>query len=163
MESINIVELIENNPITKLSNDYNVKLLTKIKENFTNFEQQIFLSSFYCYLNCDPIKDFVIDLDDVWKWLDFCQKQRAKELLEKYFVVDKDYICLLTVESEQKKEGRCGHNIKKILLNVKTFKKFCLKDDEIHDYYPALRNRVLTDVHTNNYHWVFNKEVCHYK
>ena len=31
MEELNIVELIENNPITKLSKDYNVKLLTKIK------------------------------------------------------------------------------------------------------------------------------------
>ena len=56
-----------------------------------------------------------------------------------------------------------GQNKEIFMLNVKTFKSFCLKDDEIHDYYPALRNRVLTDVHTNNYHWVFNKEVCHYK
>ena len=31
---LNIVELIENNPITKLSSDYNVKILTKIKEQF---------------------------------------------------------------------------------------------------------------------------------
>ena len=32
MEPINIIDLIENNPITKLSKDYNLKLLTKIKE-----------------------------------------------------------------------------------------------------------------------------------
>lgn len=31
MEPINIVDLIENNPITKLSKDYNLKLLTKLK------------------------------------------------------------------------------------------------------------------------------------
>jgi hypothetical protein len=46
---------------------------------------------------------------------------------------------LLTLESEQKK-GRGGHNIKKIMLNIKTFKSLCLKAgtkkaDEIHDYY----------------------------
>ena len=117
MEQLDIVKLIENNPITKLSNDYNVKLLTKIKSNFTDFEQQLFLSSFYCYLNHHPMNDFVIDLDNVWKWLDFCQKQRAKELLEKYFVIDKDYICLLTAESDQKK-GRGGHNVKKIFLKI---------------------------------------------
>ena len=46
MEQIDIVSLIENNPITKLSKDYNVKLLAKIKNNFTNFEQHLFLSSF---------------------------------------------------------------------------------------------------------------------
>lgn len=45
--------LIENNLVTKLSKDYNVKLLVKIKEQFTNYEQQLFLSSFYCYLNCE--------------------------------------------------------------------------------------------------------------
>lgn len=39
MKELNIVDLIENNPITKLSNDYNIKLLTKIKEQFTEFEQ----------------------------------------------------------------------------------------------------------------------------
>ena len=100
------------------------------------------MSSFYCYLKYDNKNDYVIDLDNVWKWLDFCQKQRAKELLEKNFIIDKDYICLLTVESEQKK-GRGGHNIKKILLNINTFKKMCLKAgtkkaDEIHDYYIKL-------------------------
>ena len=121
MEQLNIVELIENNPLTKLSKDYNVKFLIKIKEQFTEFEQQLFLSSFYCYLNYDCKNDFVIDLDNVWKWLDFCQKQRAKELLEKNFIEGKDYKCLVTLESEQKK-GRGGHNIKKYLLNVKTFK-----------------------------------------
>ena len=82
MEQLDIVKLIEETPITKLSKDYNVKLLTKIKENFTNFEQQLFLSSFYCYLNCEPIKEFVIDLDDVWKWLEFSSKQKALRIVE---------------------------------------------------------------------------------
>ena len=146
MENINIVDLIENNPITKLSKDYNVKLLTKIKEQFTDFEQQLFLSSFYCYINCDPKNDFIIDLDNVWKWLNFCQKQRAKELLEKNFIEEKDYKCLLTFESEQKK-GRGGHNIKKYFLNIKTFKSLCLKAgtkkaDEIHEYYLKLEDLI---------------------
>ena len=81
--SLNIVELIENNPITKLSSSYNGKLLTKIQEGFTDFEQQLFVSSFYCYLNCDQKNDFVIDLDNVWKWLGFNQKEGAKRVLDK--------------------------------------------------------------------------------
>jgi len=146
MQQVNIVELIENNPITTLSSDYNNKLLVKIKERFNDFEQHLFLSSFYCYINCDQINDFVIDLDNVWKWLDFSQKQRAKEILEKNFIIDKDYKCLLTDESEQKK-GRGGHNIKKYLLNVNTFKKICLKAgtkkaDEIHDYYIKMEETI---------------------
>jgi hypothetical protein len=154
MEQLNIVELIENNPLTKLSKDYNVKLLIKIKEQFTDFEQQLFLSSFYCYLNYDCKNDFVIDLDNVWKWLDFCQKQRAKELLEKNFIEGKDYKCLLTLESEQKK-GRGGHNIKKYLLNVKTFKSLCLKAgtkkaDEIHEYYMKMEELIQETISEEN-------------
>ena len=65
MQELNIVELIEKNPITKLSCTYNSKLLNKIKGNFTGFEQQLFISSFYCYLNYDKNIDFVVDLDHV--------------------------------------------------------------------------------------------------
>jgi hypothetical protein len=28
---------------------------------------------------------------------------------------------------------------------------------------PGLRNRILTDVHVNNFHWVFDKNATHYK
>ena len=143
MEQLDIVELIENNPITRLSKDYNIKLLTKIKEKFTDFEQQLFLSSFYCYLNCDPINDFVIDLDNVWKWLDFGQKVNAKRVLEKNFQIDKDYKNLLCQSAKQNDKTHGGHNKETIMLNVNTFKKFCLKAgtkkaDEIHEYYMKL-------------------------
>ena len=69
LQPLNIVSLIEANPITKLTATYQVKILEKIKERFTSFEQQLFLSSFYCYLNYHQTLDFVIDLDNVWKWL----------------------------------------------------------------------------------------------
>ena len=152
MEQLDIVKLIENNPITKLSNDYNIKLLTKIKANFSDFEQQLFLSSFYCYLNYNPINDFIIDLDNVWKWLGFSQKIRAKELLEKNFCINKDYKNLLSLSGEQnfapqvggaKKDNRGGHNKEIIMLSIKCFKSLCLKAqtkkaDEIHEYYIKL-------------------------
>jgi len=152
---LNIVELIESNPITKLSQDYNAKMLVKIKANFTDFEQQLFLSSFYCYLNYHPTNDFVIDLDNVWKWMGFNQKYNTERLLEKHFVIDKDYIKSLNGElenslllpKEEQKKGRGGHNIKKIMLNVKTFKSLCLKAgtkkaDEIHDYYMKMEDMI---------------------
>ena len=101
MEQLNIVELIENNPITKLSKDYNVKILTKIKENFTDFEQQLFLSSFYCYINCHPTNDFVIDLDNVWKWMGFSSKFNAKYMIEKNFIEEKNYKKILQDVSSQ--------------------------------------------------------------
>jgi hypothetical protein len=143
--SIDIVNLIESNPITKLSGDYQCKFIEKVKKNFTGYEQQLFLSSFYCYLKYDPKNDFVIDLDNVWKWLEFSSKHKAKELLNRTFTVNKDYKFLLTQLVEQKNDNRGGHNKDIIMLNVETFKKICLKAgtkkaDEVHDYFIKLEN-----------------------
>ena len=162
MQPLNIVHLIETNPITKLTNDYNNKFLTKIQENFTEMEQQLFISSCYCYLNYNQTTDFVIDLDNIWKWLGFNTKQNAKTLLEKKFVTDKDYKILLMPSHEQKtniitkseeprllshvaqqKKGSGGHNKETIMLTIKTFKLFCLKAEtkkaeQIHEYYVKL-------------------------
>ena len=57
--SFDIVDLIENNPITRLSTTYQNKLLTKIKTKFTENEQQMFVASFYGFLNYDSKTDFV--------------------------------------------------------------------------------------------------------
>lgn len=142
MQSLDIVELLQNNPITRLSNTYQSKLLTKLKEHFTDNDQQMFVTSFYCYLNCNKT-DFVIDLDNVWKWLGFSKKQTAKTLLEKYFKLDTDYK-VLTAQSKHilvNKNG--GNNKETFMLSVKTFKKFCLKagtakSNQIHEYYIKL-------------------------
>ena len=126
MEQLDIVKLIEENPITKLSNDYNLKLLTKIKANFSDFEQQLFLSSFYCYLNCDQVKDFVIDLDNVWKWLGFFnQTKKALRILEKYFIINIDYnkTNLLNQLVKQNDKSHGGQNKEIFMLNIETFIK----------------------------------------
>ena len=144
MQELNIVELIEKNPIIKLSNEYNSKLLNKIKENFTGFEQQLFVSSFYCYLNYDKNIDYVVDLDNIWKWLGFQQKYHAKVLLERHFNIDIDYKTAPEVsgavldDKKVKKNG--GQNRQIIMLTIKCFKSLCLKaqtqkSNEIHEYY----------------------------
>lgn len=146
--SLDIVNLIENNPITKFSSDnYQNKLVNKIKQEFTDTQQQLFLSSFYCYLNYDQKKDFVVDLDNVWKWIGFARKDQAKRLLTKYFKEDVDYTMSASIEVVAKDDtgNRGGHNKEQIMLNIKTFKKFCMKvrtdkADEIHDYYMNLED-----------------------
>ena len=143
MDPFNIVDLIENNPITKLSTTYQNKLLTKIKAKFTETEQQLFVASFYGFLKYNSNTDFVIDLDDVWKWVGFAQKVKATILLEKHFIINKDYITMLTQPGKQSLHTRGGHNKEIFMLNVATFKRFCLKAgtkkaDEIHEYYIKL-------------------------
>ena len=108
-DTLDIVKLIEKNPITRLSKDYQSKLITKVKEKITNSEQQLFVASFYCYLNHDYNNEFIIDFDTIWKWVCFTRKDHAKRLLEKYFVLDLDYKILLLPKEEQ--------NTKEILLH----------------------------------------------
>jgi len=174
--SIDIVDLIENNPISKINITCKSKLIEKLQSKFTNYQQQLFLSSFYCYLKYDKINDYVIDLDNVWEWLGFSTKGHSKRLIQKFFVIDKDYKISLSLEGKRdfiiknedeivpnpkkgfitndedeivphpKKELKSSHggqNKEIIMLNVKTFKKFCLKAgtkkaDEIHDYFIKL-------------------------
>jgi phage anti-repressor protein len=148
--SVDIVNLIECNPITKLNGNYQSKLVEKVQKTFSNYEQQMFLASFYCYLNYDSKNDFVIDLDNVWKWLGFGQKVNAKRILEKNFVIDKDYKILLCQLAKQTSNTQGGHNKETFMLNVDTFKKICLKAgtkkaDEIHDYFIKLEH-VLQEV-----------------
>ena len=93
----------------------------------------------------DPKNDFVIDLDNVWNWLDFSQKIKAKQMLEKNFTINKDYKLLLYHEVKQTNQVKGGHNKETFMLNVETFKKFCLKAgtkkaDEVHDYFIKLEN-----------------------
>jgi len=138
-QELNIVELIEKNPITRLSQEYNGRLLTKIQESFTGFEQQLFVSSFYCYLNYDKNMDFVVDLDNVWKWLGFQQKVNAMTLLEKQFKIDIDYKNLTKLDAPKIKMNG-GQNKQIIMLTVRCFKTMCLKAQtkkasEIHEYY----------------------------
>ena len=141
--SIDIVNLIEKNPITKLNGDYQSKLINKVQKIFNNYEQQMFLASFYCYLNHDNKNDFVIDLDNVWQWLGFGQKVKAKVLLEKHFILNKDYTLSLSLQGKQLSNTKGGHNKEIFMLNIQTFKKYCLKAgtkkaDEIHDYFIKL-------------------------
>ena len=164
MSTLDIVDLITNNPITRLTETHNNNLLNKVKNNFNETQQQLFIASFYSYLNYHKTDDYIVDLDNVWKWLGFNQKFNAIRILEKNFEVEKDYKLLLNHQVKQtnieinkqnfaphlggaKKTGSGGHNIQKYYLNVKTFKSLCLKAqtrkaDEIHDYYIKLEELI---------------------
>ncbi len=160
-ETLNIVDLIEKNPITKLSQKYNNILLEKLQENFSTFEQRLFVSSFYCYLNYNKNTEFVVDLDDVWRWMGFSQKIAAKTMLEKNFKINVDYTVSVPEfkKSEQpenasggsdeeqptestvpSKPKNGGQNKQTIKLTIRCFKSLCLKAQtnkasEIHEYY----------------------------
>ena len=169
--TLNIVELIEKNPITRLSQQYNNLLLEKIQENFSTFEQQLFVSSFYCYLNYDRNTDFVVDLDDVWRWLGFTQKAHVKPMIESNFKLNVDYTVSIPEFKKSKQDQQSGgsdeeqpnestvpskpknggQNKQTIKLTIRCFKLLCLKAQtkkagEIHDYYLRLEEIILMTV-----------------
>jgi hypothetical protein len=115
------------------------KLITLLNENMNSDEQKQFVESFKIYLQYgyDDSK-FIIDFDDIWKWVGFTTKGNAKRLLTTKFFENINYVyqkgLSLKINSINKDEKEI------ILLNVSTFKKFCMtastkRADDICNYY----------------------------
>jgi hypothetical protein len=108
---------------------------------------------------------FPIDFDDVWKMCEFTQKINAKKILIKHFEENKDYKILLFPKEERfllednhgkscsskmrsgfsqpERKQNGGQNKETIMLNVDTFKEFCMKAStqkakQIRSYYIKL-------------------------
>jgi hypothetical protein len=74
---------------------------------------------------------------DSAEWLGFSAKQKEKDLLIRHFTKDVNYKITLNQSSER---VHGGQNKETILMNIKTFKKLCLKAntkkaDDVHNYY----------------------------
>jgi len=152
-KNLDIIQLIEKNPITKLSKNYQSKFIEKIQKNFTDTQQRLLVASFYCYLNYNKT-DFVVDLDDIWKDIGFGRKEECKRVLTKNFTIDLDYKIITNELYDTNvapqvsgaslvplKHG--GQNKEKIIMTIETFKMLCLisktdKGKEIRIYFIKL-------------------------
>lgn len=149
--------------ITKVNN-IEQELVNKLKQNFTETEQQMFIQSFSMYLNHNQESEYIINLDDVYKWIGFEQKVHCKRLLLKHFQENIDYKITMGSSKEEaalpvgraasssKNLGGAGLNKETILMNIKTFKKLCMKAstkkaDEIHDYYIKMETILQEYIH----------------
>jgi hypothetical protein len=140
---MNIVSIIETNPLTKLNHDYQNKFIQKIQRKFSTDHQQLFIGSFYGYLNYDSKTDFIIKLNDIWKWLGFSRIDNAKKVLTKHFIENDDYKVTTDAPAIAGASLHGGQNKENILMNLVTFKKLCLKSntkkaDSIHNYFIEL-------------------------
>jgi hypothetical protein len=141
---VDIKTLIQNSTI----DIYNkTKLVDKLQRHFNDEEQRLYVCNLFLYLNYNPLDDFIINLENVWKFIGFSNKGNAKRLLQQNFIEDKDYKTLLLSKEKQIKENdkdnRGGYNKETVMLNINTFKKLCLRAntsnaDKIHDYYIRL-------------------------
>lgn len=140
--TLDIASLIDTNPQIRLSQLSRNKFIDNLKQRFDDDEQILFLANFYCYLNYDD-KDYIINLEKIWKWLGFSRIDACKTVLKKHFIKDTDYMIALHNLKKRKNDG--GHNKETIVMNINTFKKLCLKAntkraDQIHNYYINLEN-----------------------
>jgi phage anti-repressor protein len=127
------------------------KLINKLEEHFSEEEQKLYVSNLFLYLNYHPVDDFVVNLENVWKFIGFANKANWKRLLKQHFIENRDYKISL-IRTDERVHNGCKAVIRTddgkfatetIMLNINTFKKLCLKSntdnaDKIHDYYIKL-------------------------
>ena len=79
---------------------YDDQLISLIKENFNKDDMNLFDLNYKIYIaNKDNINDFIVNFDEVYKWIGFTRKDNAKTLLisknkenKQLFEINKDYI-----------------------------------------------------------------------
>ena len=104
------------------------KLIQLIKDNFNESDNELFKLSFNLFnQNYNTKNDFIINLDEVYKWIGYARKNHTKRLLINNFIKNRDYIYQIPSNEKlnfiENKHTKGCLNEKTILLNIDTFKK----------------------------------------
>jgi hypothetical protein len=120
----------QENEIVNIQKIHNIdnNLLIKLKQHFSDEEQQLYITNLYMYMNYHATNDYLINLEDVYKMIGFANKGNAMKTIKSNFVESEDYKTLLFRTEKQKDtdETRGGHNKEIIMLNTDTFKNLCM-------------------------------------
>jgi phage anti-repressor protein len=122
-QQIDFQVLIDGNT-TELSLNTQSKMIDKLNNVFTEDDKKWYLASLYVHQNYHKTNDYIFNLENVFKMLGFANKGNAKKLLQSHFIEDKDYKTSL-VPKEKSSWGGSAKDL--ILLNLETFKDFCMK------------------------------------
>ena len=74
-KEIDIRTLIQNSSIEIYEKN---NLIDKLKNHFSHDEQKLYVSNLFLYLNHHQLHDFIVNLDNVWKFIGFSNKANAK-------------------------------------------------------------------------------------
>ena len=129
------------------------QLISLIKSNFNKDDMQLFDLNYKIYTtNKNNLNDFIVDFDEVWKWIGYNKKSDAKKVLIniKSLVENKDYKVL-----RQAPQNLGGRPSELILLTINCFKKFCLKastqqSEKIYDYYIKMEDIITKYIENKN-------------
>ncbi len=107
----NILTLLDNNKqrcdvslTDAIGGQQNTTFITKLKEHFTEEEQQLYVANLYTYMNYHPTNEYPINLEDVYKMIGFVHKKNAKRTLENNFIEGEDYKVALLHTEKRKNE-----------------------------------------------------------
>lgn len=147
----------QDNKIVELNAGIDPRLLQKIQCKFTTEQQQLFVQSFALYAQSKDKSQFVISLDNIWEWLGFSTKQKAKELLTKNFDKNIHFTCIDVVINPQVKNPKGGRPTETILMTVETFKGLCMlantdKAKVVRQYYITLEDVVQEYIYEASQH-----------
>lgn len=138
-----------------------------MQQRMESEEERLFATSFQVYLKHGRNDTaFVVDLDDVWRWLGYSRKDPAKRVVMNTFTQDVDYVLLhnpvdpdlkTALWAQEGNDGRGGHNKETVMMNVRTFKKLCMKanneqGEKVQDYYLKLEE-IIPEQEGSGQHW----------
>ena len=135
------------------------KLISIIKEELNETDNILFEMSYKLYqVSYNNTDKFVINFNDIYKWVGFTQKCHAKTLLINKFKENEDYKLIISRSRDNSRQAITrGRNSEQILLTIQCFKKFCMKaetkeSDKIYDYYIKLEEIIFKYIqeHYNN-------------
>ena len=67
------------------------KLIDKLEKNFSEEEQKLYVCNLFLYLNYHPMNDYIVNLENVWKFIGFSNKGNAMKTIKNNFVENEDY------------------------------------------------------------------------
>lgn len=117
------------------------RLIEKLQTHFSEIEQRQYVCNLFLYLNYHPTNDFIVNLDNVWKFIGFSNKANAKRLLKHNFNEEKDYklIFIRTDENKNKDKNTViqtddGHINKTLLIQTdeQIIKQHQKNDDRVY-------------------------------
>jgi hypothetical protein len=111
-------------PLSSLTEHYTNLFIEKIK-NINNREFIEFVAHFYKYVDSRD-NDFIVNVNDIWNWVGFTNKENCIRAITKNFKESIDYMV-----------PSC------VILTISAFKKLCIQSntnegDSVYNYYCKL-------------------------
>lgn len=97
-------------------------IYSRLCQEFTTEDQVLFVNNFYLFLNHDPDRDYVVDIEKAMNFIGFTRKDHIKRLLNR--ITDSSKVLIQKHATELTTRG--GSNKETILLTVNAFKELCL-------------------------------------